>query len=142
MSNYYSELFAHLVWHTKESLPLLRGEVEDCAHKSIRKRCVEERGVFVYQIGGTDNHVHLCVSYPPTLTLSTFIGQLKGLSSHETNTRTGRREADLQWQTGYGVVSFGKGDLKWVMKYIENQRTHHAEQTSQLRLERITNDDA
>jgi hypothetical protein len=32
----------------------------------------------------------------------------------------------LQWQTGYGVVSFGTGDLPWVVAYIQNQKQHHA----------------
>jgi len=142
MSKVYSELHVHIVWHTKDSLPLLNSEVEKLAHDSLRARCVEEPGVFVHEIGGIETHVHLCITYPPTLTLSNFIGQLKGRSSHEVNNRSGRRQAELQWQTGYGVVSFGTGDLDWVKKYVKNQRVHHQGESAQDRLERITQFDA
>jgi len=96
MSNVYSELHVHIVWHTKDSLPLLRPDPEKFAHRSLRTRCVEEQGVFLHEIGGTETHVHLYITYPPTLTLSNFIGQLIGRSSHEVNNRSGRREAELE----------------------------------------------
>jgi len=44
----------------------------------------------------------------------------------------------LQWQAGYGVVSFGTRDLDWVKQYIRNQREHHASGKVVDRLERIT----
>jgi hypothetical protein len=44
----------------------------------------------------------------------------------------------LHWQAGYGVVSFGTGDLEWVKQYIQNQRAHHASGKVVDRLERIT----
>jgi putative transposase len=47
----------------------------------------------------------------------------------------------LQWQAGYGVVSFGTKDLDWVKAYIQNQREHHAQGTAQDRLERITQEE-
>lgn len=43
-----------------------------------------------------------------------------------------------EWQTGYGVVSFGAKDLPWVAAYIQNQREHHARGNAHGRLERIT----
>ncbi len=44
----------------------------------------------------------------------------------------------LEWQAGYGVVSFGTGDLPWVRDYVRNQREHHARGKVEDRLERIT----
>jgi putative transposase len=49
----------------------------------------------------------------------------------------GRGGKILQWQTGYGVVSFGTGDLDWVKKYVADQKEHHANNTIHNRLERI-----
>ena len=43
----------------------------------------------------------------------------------------------LQWQTEYGVVSFGTKDLDWVKAYERNQRTHHAQGSLVDRLERM-----
>jgi hypothetical protein len=47
----------------------------------------------------------------------------------------------LQWQRGFGVVSFGKKQLPWVRAYIRNQKEHHASGSIQDRLERISMDD-
>jgi putative transposase len=102
----------------------------------LKKRLVDIDGVVVHEIGGTDNHVHLCISAPPTLVISDLIGQLKGGSAHDVNQQAGRREKVLQWQAGYGVVSFGTGDLPWVKEYVRNQREHHKSNRVFDRLER------
>jgi REP element-mobilizing transposase RayT len=44
----------------------------------------------------------------------------------------------LEWQAGYGVVSFGTGDLEWVKDYIRNQRERHSSEKIVDRLERTT----
>lgn len=46
----------------------------------------------------------------------------------------------LDWQTGYGVVSFGTKDLEWVVRYIRNQKDHHKKGTIVELLEKITHD--
>ena len=38
-------------------------------------------------------------------------------------------------QRGYGVVSFGKAHLDWVLDYIKHQREHHAHGRLEARLE-------
>jgi putative transposase len=43
----------------------------------------------------------------------------------------------LDWQGGYGVVSFGAKDLEWVKRYVRNQKEHHARGTTHERLESI-----
>jgi putative transposase len=133
--NCYSEINLHMVWHTKESLPLLTPTVEPLAHRYLRQRLVNTEGIFVHEVGGTETHVHLVVTIPPTVLVSDLIGQLKGASSHEVNKQIGLNDKTLQWQTGYGVVSFGKGDLQWVKDYMRNQREHHASGKTFDRLE-------
>jgi putative transposase len=140
--SFYSEINLHLVWHCKNSLPLLRPEIETLAHRYLKKRIMETPGVFVHEIGGIETHVHLAVTVPPTLLVSEFIGQLKGGSSHDVNQALGGRQKELQWQAGYGVVSFGTRDLPWVVEYIRNQREHHARGAVQERLERVDQDEA
>ena len=139
--NYYSEINLHMVWHTKTSLPLLTPTVEPVAHRCLKKRIIDTPGAFVHEIGGTETHVHLAVTIPPTLTISDWIGELKGGTSHDVNQQMDRQQKVLQWQAGYGVVSFGTKDLDWVKAYIQNQRQHHQQRTAQERLERITHDE-
>ena len=117
---------------------MLTAQVEPVTQRSVKTRLINTPGVFVHEIGDTETHVHVAVSIPPTLTISEFIGQLKGASSHEVNQQFSQRGKVLQWQAGYGVVSFGTGDLEWVKRYIRNQREHHASGRIADRLERIT----
>jgi putative transposase len=140
--NYYSEINLHIVWHTKLSQPLLAPELESAVHQFLKDRIIHEPGAFIHEIGGTATHVHLCVSTPPTLTISNFIGELKGSSSHHANHTNPTRDTVLQWQVGYGVVSFGTGDLEWVKGYVRNQKEHHRVHRDHDRLERITHEDA
>lgn len=139
--NYYSEINLHIVWHTKNSSPLLTPSVEPIAHRQLRKRIFETPDVYFHEIGGTETHVHIAVSIPPTLTVSEWIGKLKGGTSHDVNQQSLRNHKVLEWQAGYGVVSFGTGDLEWVAGYIRSQREHHARGGVHDRLERITHEE-
>jgi putative transposase len=134
--NHYAEINLHLTWHTKESAELLVPDVERVVHHYLRGRCINTPGVFVHAVGGIETHVHLAVSIAPMVLISEFVGQLKGASAHEANHRFGRKV--LEWQTGYGVVSFGTRDLPWVVEYVENQKERHAAGKAESRLERIT----
>ena len=117
---------------------MLTAQVEPFTHRTIKQRLIHTAGVFLHEIGGTETHLHIALTVPPTLTISEFIGQLKGVSSHDVNEQFVLRGKVLQWQAGYGVVSFGTRDLDWVKQYIRNQRAHHASGKIVDRLERIT----
>jgi putative transposase len=138
--NYYSEINLHIVWHTKESSPLLTPTVEPVAHRCVIARVEATPGVRLHAIGGIETHIHLCISIPPTLLISEWVGKLKGGSAHDVNEQFGLRQKVIQWQAGYGVVSFGSGDLRWVGAYIRNQREHHRAGSVHQRLETYTDD--
>ena len=131
----YSEINLHIVWHVKDDAPVLRDEIETQVHRNLRGQALNEPGVFLHEIGGTDDLVHLVVTIPPTVLISEWIGQLKGSSSHYINHHIANRKV-LEWQSKYGVVSFGTKDLLWVVDYVRNQRVHHAQGETHLRLER------
>lgn len=133
--NYYAEINLHITWHTKASSPILEPKVETIVHQYLRGRCINTQGVYIHEIGGIENHVHLCLSIEPTITISEFIGQLKGSSSHDLNQKLGHKV--LEWQSGYGVVTFGTRDLEWVKAYVANQRERHGNAKVVDRLERI-----
>ena len=68
---------------------MLTAEIEPLIHRELRQKIVNWPGAFVREINGTETHVHLAVSVAPTITISEFIGQLKGASSHAVNERRG-----------------------------------------------------
>ncbi|MFH1110651.1 MAG: IS200/IS605 family transposase [Planctomycetota bacterium] len=134
--NVYSEIHLHVTWHTKGNVPVLVDTVEVQLHRYLHRRTAQTEGVVVHAIGGVADHLHLGVTIPPTLNLSDWIGELKGASAHFINHEICNRKT-LEWQTGYGVVSFGTKDLPWVVQYIQQQKEHHARGAVQDRLERI-----
>jgi len=136
--NYYSELHIHAVWHTIGSRPLLTSALEPQVFAELRRRCNEVDRLIVHAINGTPTHVHLCLTIPPTLTISEFIGRLKGGSSYFINHNNPTRDKLLEWQTGYGVVSFGTKDLPWAKNYVNRQKDRHGVGNVFDRLERIT----
>lgn len=134
--NVYWELFYHFVWRTRDNMPLLNAKVEPLAHKYIIHRTLTIEGARVHAIGGIEDHIHLAVSLPPTVELAKWVGEIKGATTHEIN-HGPCGPGSLAWQTGYGVVSFGKRDLPWVVDYVKGQREHHAAGRAESRLERI-----
>jgi len=68
--------------------------------------------------------VHVVFSIEASVCISELLGALKGGSSDDINEEDKR--ISLQWQRGYGVVSFGRKNLPWVLDYVARQREHHA----------------
>ena len=134
--NAYWEHLLHITWHTKNNEPLLVGPIEKLVHEFLRCRALESPGTIVHEVGGIEDRVHLAVSLPPTVAPAAWIGQMKGSSSHFVNHRP-NAIGYFDWQVGYGLVGFGKSDLKWVVEYVRNQREHHYRRTTLDRLERI-----
>lgn len=130
----YSEINLHITWHTKDNSPLITPEIEADLYKYLRNKIIKTDGVYFHGIGGIEDHLHIGASVRPTIEIDKWIGQLKGASSHEFGNA-------VQWQQGYGVVSFGTRDLPWVVSYIENQKERHKRGDISERLEKIDEED-
>jgi putative transposase len=139
-SRIYTEINLHCTWHTKFNAPVLTGNIEDRLHHYIKHRVIDTRGVGFYEIGGTEDHIHLVVSITSTVLISDWIGKLKGSSSYYINHEIANSKL-LEWQDGYGVISFGTKDLEWVTNYVRNQKEHHKRGTTFSRMERFLLDD-
>ena len=135
----YSEINLHITWHTKNNLPLIKAELESKLYQFLRQKILETLEIFVHAIGGIENHVHIAVSVPPTVQPAEWIGRLKGASAYFINQSSNHKL--LEWQNGYGIVSFGTKDLKWVVRYIQNQKEHHRTGKIFKRLESVEKED-
>lgn len=74
------------------------------------------------------DRIHLFVKVPSKISASKIMLQIKGVSSHFVHQQLPGNEG-LWWQEGYGVFSVGRNQQNAVISYIENQKTHHAENT-------------
>lgn len=134
--DFYSDINLHVVWHTKNGMPLLSAPVQEFVHRYVQQRLLAEENVVPLAIGGIETHVHVALKVPPTVLVSELIVRLKGAVAHEANLQFRSARTALEWQRGYGVVSFGTRNLPWVQAYVRHQREHHARGTLQDRLER------
>lgn len=123
MPGTHTEIFLHLIWSTWDRIPLLHGEVERVAYASIRAECAAMKAE-VLALGGVEDHVHLLVKLPATVSVATFMNQVKGASSHLLTHRTAN--IGFKWQGGYGAYSVSRDHLSVVSRYIERQKEHHA----------------
>lgn len=131
------ELSYHVMWTTKNRLPLITGYNSTAIYDTILAE-VERLGGTTHVLNGTDNHIHLVVTLPPTLILNDFIRQVK-TSSATAATRQPYSEG-FQWQREYAVITLSESDLPRIIEYVENQPTHHQENTLDDELETIDPD--
>jgi len=131
----YWKLYYHFVFGTKNRLPLITPTLEPELYRAIAAK-VQALGGFVHAVGGMADHAHLAVSIPPKLAPAKFIGDVKGNTSHYVN-HVVRPNSAFYWQDEYGVVSFGERNLAWVVRYIHNQKHHHADATLIEAMERL-----
>jgi putative transposase len=120
-------VFVHPTWGTWDRLPLLVGEIERGVHRALSSEC-ERLKVEVLAIGGVEDHVHLLLRLPATLSLSELLKQMKGTSAHLI-TRWIAPSEFFKWQGGYAAFSVSPRHLRQVADYIANQRHHHLANT-------------
>ncbi len=123
----YWQLFYHIVWSTKDRLPLLTPDVEAIIHDLLRGKAVG-LGATVFALNGVFDHVHLVVAIPPRIAVAKFIGQIKAVASTKFN-KSRVSEVSFFWQEEYGVFSFDGKRLPNYIAYVERQKVHHAQGT-------------
>ena len=70
------------------------------------------------------DHVHLCVSIPPKLSVSQFMGYLKGKSAlmiYDKHPELGSKYNKSFWARGYYVATVGNITEEAIKKYIQEQ---------------------
>lgn len=119
----FSEILIHATWHCKANMNLISPAIEPNLHQALANICDRTIGVTLLAVNGTQNHVHVAFQVTPAVEIGKFIGKLKGGSAYDINHGTGRKT--LEWQRGYGVVSFSKRHAATIIDYIARQKEHH-----------------
>ncbi len=118
----------HIVFAPKFRRKVIYGELRADIGKILRKLC-EEKKVEIIEAEACIDHIHMLVSIPPYLSVSQFVGFLKGKSA----LMIFDRHANLKykygnrhfWCKGYYVDTVGKNEKK-IAEYIRNQMEEDA----------------
>ena len=113
----------HIVFAPKYRRQVIYGKIKSDIGKIIRTLC-EQKGVEIIEAEACVDHIHLLVSIPPKISVSSFMGYLKGKSS----LMIFDRHANLKykygnrhfWCRGYYVDTVGR-NKKVIEQYIRNQ---------------------
>lgn len=124
MAGTYTNLLFHLVFSTKERVPLIRETVEGELQGYIGGIIRGESGVLL-AIGGMPDHIHILAKFKADTSVSEMVRKIKAPSSKWMNERPDARER-FEWQGGYGAFSVSESRLSTVRRYIRNQKEHHA----------------
>ena len=120
----------HIVWCTKYRRKVLKDGI-DADLKTILREIASENGYSIPHMEvGLDDHIHLLVSAPPKISVSSIVKQLKGTSSlrlfamhPELKSQYWKRKGERSlWSPSYFVESIGTTDEDAVAKYIDVQR--------------------
>ena len=78
------DLYLHFVWSTWDREPFIIPSIERAVHRNIGSQA---RGMqcTILAINGTQDHVHVLLQYPTTITIADLVKQMKGVSSHFVN---------------------------------------------------------
>ncbi len=126
MSSTYVSLNYHIVFSTKDRLPLIADSWAARLHEYLGGTIKGLGGVSL-QVGGIEDHVHLLVGMKATHCLSDVLRELKRTSSIWVHTEIG--ENRFAWQTGYSAFTVSPSACGGVRAYIKNQRDHHQQRT-------------
>ena len=117
------ELSVHLVWVTKYRYPVLKGEVQLRVRDLIKQIC-DANDVRILKGVVAKDHVHIHVSYPPSLSVSELMRRIKGRSGRklllEYPELKRRYWGGHFWAIGYGAWSTGNVTKEMVNEYIES----------------------
>ena len=70
----------HIVFAPKYKRQIINGKIKKDIGQILRQLC-ERKGVEIIEATAWKDHIHMLVSIPPKLSVSSFVGYLKGKSS-------------------------------------------------------------
>ena len=113
----------HIVFAPKYCRQIIYNKLKEDIGRILRQLC-EQKKVEIHEANACKDHIHMLVSIPPNLSVSSFMGYLKGKNS----LMIFDRHANLKykygnrhfWCRGYYLDTVGKNTEK-IKAYIQNQ---------------------
>ena len=113
----------HIVFIPKYRRKVMYGSLRDSIREIIKQLC-DHKGVEIVSGSVSLDHIHMCVRIPPKMSVSYFMGYLKGKSAlkvfdkHPQYKKKG--SGRHFWAKGYYVDTVGR-DEEQIKRYIEKQ---------------------
>jgi putative transposase len=125
----YVSSFHHLVFSTKERRPLITPALQ-ARLWPFMGGIARQNKMTAVQVGGVEDHVHLLLSLPATMSIAKAAQLIKGGSSKWVHD-TFPEHRTFNWQEKYGSFSVSASKVDEIDRYIRNQPAHHRKMSFQ-----------
>lgn len=127
MANTYTQLHVQFVFAVKYRDALISKEWKGELHKYITG-IIQQNSHKILQINSMPDHIHIFIGMKPTQSIASLVQNVKTESTKWIKEKKFCKAA-FAWQEGYGAFSYSKTHVPDVIRYIQNQETHHKKET-------------
>lgn len=120
----YCQLYYHIVWRTKKSVPAISAEYERELYAYIWG-IAKTTDSYLYRINSMPDHIHMFLSLSPTISLSDFVKKVKLSSGNFMRSHPEMFPRFDGWAKSYCAITYSKAERDTVIAYIANQKEHH-----------------
>lgn len=121
-----TRLVVHLVFTTKYRRKVFDGYMIEQLREAFASAC-DKLDCRILEFEGEEDHVHLLVEYPPKLSISVLVNNLKSTSSRRVrflNTHIPRlSKSAALWSRSYFACSAGGATIETLKAYVQEQKT-------------------
>ena len=129
MPQSFAQLYAHLIFSTKNRRPMLDDEIRPRVHGYLATVMRNLDSPFVV-VGGVADHVHILFDMGKMHAPVQFVERVKRESSKFVKT-LGAKYKDFYWQRGYAMFSVSPTHRADVQRYVRQQEEHHQKKSFQ-----------
>jgi putative transposase len=126
--SFVSALF-HCAFSTKGRCKLITPDLQERLWPCMGG-IARENDMTAMAIGGVEDHVHLLLVIPSTISIAKALQLIKGASSKWVHDMFPKHQY-FGWQEGYGAFSIGISQVDRTVAYIKSQAEHHRKLTFQ-----------
>ena len=127
MANTYTQIYIQAVFAVQGRQCLIQPAFKEEVYKYITG-IVTNQEQKMLQINGVADHVHLLLGLKPSIALSDLVRDIKAGSAKFINEQ-GWIRGKFHWQEGFGAFSYGHSQLDQVIRYIQDQESHHQQKS-------------
>ncbi len=132
---YYHEY--HIVWTPKYRYKILDGAIKEFVEENIKSLC-EWKRIEISEMNVMKDHIHMVVSIPPKISVSEFMGVIKGKTAIKVfKSFPGLRKKPYWgnhfWSRGYCSSTIGLDEEK-IKKYVKYQEEQEKKEEQQQQL--------
>jgi putative transposase len=127
MAHSYTSCMIHFIFSTKGRQKIITSELQERLWPYIGG-IAKARKMKALAVGGTQDHVHILLSMPSTISVSKAIQEIKAVSSKWIHENFPHHE-NFAWQQGYSAFSVSISHVNKTISYINSQNEHHRRKT-------------